>query len=152
MRKSTSGFTIVELILVIIVIAILAAITLIGFNGIRDRAAEAQKAAIAETVQKSLENFFTLNDRYPGSGSLSSEANLQLLGLHQTDVVPAGCPSYNGIQAGWPDASTCYFTYLATTNPDGSGFQCNDPTICRSCYLSYWSTTQNKTITIRGGR
>jgi prepilin-type N-terminal cleavage/methylation domain-containing protein len=38
MRKSTNGFTIVELLIVIVVIAILAAISIVAYNGIRERA------------------------------------------------------------------------------------------------------------------
>ena len=38
MKKSTNGFTIVELLIVIVVIAILAAISIVAYNGIRERA------------------------------------------------------------------------------------------------------------------
>lgn len=38
MRKSTSGFTIVELLIVIVVIGILAAIVIVAYNGIQQRA------------------------------------------------------------------------------------------------------------------
>ena len=38
MRKSTSGFTIVELLIVIVVVAILAAISVVAYNGIQGRA------------------------------------------------------------------------------------------------------------------
>lgn len=41
MKKSTSGFTIVELLVVIVVIGILAAITIVAYNGIQKRAAAA---------------------------------------------------------------------------------------------------------------
>ncbi|QQG50822.1 MAG: prepilin-type N-terminal cleavage/methylation domain-containing protein [Candidatus Saccharibacteria bacterium] len=38
MRKTTSGFTIVELLIVVVIIAILAAITIVAYNGIQQRA------------------------------------------------------------------------------------------------------------------
>lgn len=38
MRKNTKGFTIVELLIVIVVIGILAAIVIVAFNGIQERA------------------------------------------------------------------------------------------------------------------
>ena len=38
MKSPRSGFTIVELLIVIVVIAILAAITIVAFNGIQERA------------------------------------------------------------------------------------------------------------------
>ncbi len=38
MKKTVSGFTIVELLIVIVVVAILAAISIVAFNGIQNRA------------------------------------------------------------------------------------------------------------------
>lgn len=37
-KKDKSGFTIVELLIVVVVIAILAAITIVAYNGIQNRA------------------------------------------------------------------------------------------------------------------
>lgn len=54
-KNNTQGFTIVELLIVIVVIAILAAITIVSYNGITARANTSAAAASASTVQKKAE-------------------------------------------------------------------------------------------------
>ena len=50
--RQQSGFTIVELLIVIVIIAILATITIVAYNGIQDR-------ALADTVKSDLASFAT---------------------------------------------------------------------------------------------
>ena len=61
------GFTIVELLIVVVVIAILAAITIVSYNGITSRANQSAAKASAATVQKKAElyNSDSGNNRYP---------------------------------------------------------------------------------------
>lgn len=69
-QTKTTGFTIVELLIVIVVIAILAAITIVAFNGIQDRARDSQRVSDIKAITKALEMYYLDNDRYPaGSGS-----------------------------------------------------------------------------------
>ena len=51
MNKTTTGFTIVELLIVIVVTAILATISIVAYNGIQNRA----KASITDTDMANLE-------------------------------------------------------------------------------------------------
>ena len=53
--QAQRGFTIVELLIVIVVIAILAAITIVSYNGITTRANAASAKATAATFQKKAE-------------------------------------------------------------------------------------------------
>lgn len=72
MKKTTSGFTIVELLIVIVVIAILAAITVVAYNGIQARAQDAQIRSIASQFAKSFNRWSVESGvtTYPGaSGS-----------------------------------------------------------------------------------
>lgn len=70
--KKTTGFTIVELLIVIVVIAILAAISIVAYNGIQNRAYDT-------TVQSDLTNFakameivkINNNDTYPDGSEFS---------------------------------------------------------------------------------
>ncbi|HEX7483890.1 MAG TPA: prepilin-type N-terminal cleavage/methylation domain-containing protein [Candidatus Saccharimonadales bacterium] len=72
MRKTTSGFTIVELLIVIVVIAILAAITIVAYNGIQNRANDTAVKNDLATLRKKIEMFRTTNETYPYSGDLDS--------------------------------------------------------------------------------
>jgi len=65
MRKSSSGFTIVELLIVIVVIAILAAITIVAYNGIQQRARDGERRTEMQTIEKALALYFIDNGSYP---------------------------------------------------------------------------------------
>tara|TARA_B100000678_G_C18125565_1_gene468548 strand:+ start:122 stop:913 length:792 start_codon:yes stop_codon:yes gene_type:complete len=59
------GFTIVELLIVIVVIAILAAITIVAYTGVQERArASAAQTAVAQAAKK-LDIYFVDNQSYP---------------------------------------------------------------------------------------
>lgn len=72
MIKSKSGFTIVELLIVIVVIGILAAITIVAYNGIRDRATTARRLSDMDVITKALEMYKTQKGYYPAVQSNSS--------------------------------------------------------------------------------
>jgi general secretion pathway protein G len=59
------GFTIVELLVVIVVIAVLAAITIVAYNGIQARARDSQRDQDIKTVAKALELYYIDNGQYP---------------------------------------------------------------------------------------
>lgn len=56
-KTKSQGFTIVELLIVVVVIAILAAITIVSYNGITARANSSAAAATASSFQKKAELF-----------------------------------------------------------------------------------------------
>lgn len=69
-QKNNKGFTIVELLIVVVVIAILAAITIVSYNGIQNRARTAAIQADLNTAVKKLHEFRLTNstsEQYPGT-------------------------------------------------------------------------------------
>lgn len=63
--RFTRGFTIVELLIVVVVIAILAAITIVSYNGIINRASDSAAKSNLSTAATKLEIEKTTNSQYP---------------------------------------------------------------------------------------
>lgn len=64
-KSKNQGFTIVELLIVVVVIAILAAITIVSYNGITNRANASAAKSTAATIQKKIELYQADQSVYP---------------------------------------------------------------------------------------
>lgn len=64
-KQKQTGFTIVELLIVIVVIGILAAITIVAFNGVQARSRVASAQSNLSAISKKLEVYKVDNNRYP---------------------------------------------------------------------------------------
>jgi prepilin-type N-terminal cleavage/methylation domain-containing protein len=65
LRKKIDGFTIVELLIVIVIVGILASITVAAYSGVQGKSRDTQRNANIKSVSKALEAFYTLNGYYP---------------------------------------------------------------------------------------
>jgi len=68
---NSSGFTIVELLIVIVVIAILAAISIVAYNGIQARAHDSVVENDLQAFAKKAQLFYAENDKYPSPNRTS---------------------------------------------------------------------------------
>ena len=64
-KTKSRGFTIVELLIVIVIIAILAAITIVAYNGITNRAKTSKAQSTASNVVKKMEAYNAEAGSYP---------------------------------------------------------------------------------------
>ena len=139
--KTDKGFTIVELLVVIVVIGILAAITIVAYNGVQNRAKATANNANAQEVQNKAEIYAADagNGIYPANGTtfktftdtsaLSTGVKTVLTTTAPSASNPNGityapCPSTNPTGAKiayWdPSASTPAVAYLYAGNATSS--------------------------------
>jgi len=64
-KQIQNGFTIVELLIVIVIIGILAAIVTVAYNGIQNRAKNTQADVLTEELMTKSKTYRSLYDRYP---------------------------------------------------------------------------------------
>lgn len=89
------GFTIVELLIVVVIIAILAAITIVAYNGIQNRAKAAAAQSTAAMVVKKAEAYNSDNTTptsgYPSSlSALTGAASTAVYAIPSNTVVSLG--------------------------------------------------------------
>jgi len=113
MKQTSKGFTIVELLIVIVVIAILATISIIAYNGMQAKARDTSRSNTLTSVKKALEYYYTQNDKYPTvSGCVDAGCNV-------TNLRPTLVPTYISAIDGDPGSSSLIY-YIV--NPTGSGY------------------------------
>lgn len=90
----TKGFTIVELLVVIVVIGILAAITMVSYSGVTTKANLSANKANASSVVSAADAYFAENGTYPTSGNLSAgsvkvPSSITIIATVPTSAAPA---------------------------------------------------------------
>jgi prepilin-type N-terminal cleavage/methylation domain-containing protein len=110
---SRGGFSLIELIIVVAVIAILAAIMIPNFLSQRQRAADARAMDAINTVRKGLGMYAADNGSYPTGTNWAAV---------RTAVAP-----YISLPAAEADAGLSAFSYTATGTPPTSYTVCATP-------------------------
>lgn len=73
-KTKQTGFTIVELLIVIVVIGILAAITIVAYTGVQGSARDAERKSDIAAAQKALEMYYTEKGTYPKQGNVATDS------------------------------------------------------------------------------
>lgn len=104
--KKQRGFTIVELLIVIVIIAILAVITIVAYNGMQDRARISKVNGDISSLVKAMH-------------IARNSANSTLLGITGNGCTRCACPYTNGDTTDYstlPKTHSCWTSYVNTIN------------------------------------
>lgn len=69
------GFTLVELLVVIVVLGILVSISVVAYNGTQGRARDSRRQNDISEIAKALEVYYAVNHDYPTSGGATATTN-----------------------------------------------------------------------------
>jgi len=109
-RRRESGFTIIELLIVIVVIGILAGLVLNVFTGIQQDARDSERKTDLEAVQAHLEAYQAKNSKYPTTSDMSAANFIAFAGTNFKGLDTDALYDPNG------DGQTTLYVYAATPN------------------------------------
>ena len=95
LKKQSKGFTIVELLIVIVVIGILALLVITTYSGIQAKARNTKRQTDLKSLQTKLEAFYNDNGYYPNLADMQSTTWLKsnMKGIDTTSTVDPSAPS-----------------------------------------------------------
>ena len=134
LKKRNQGFTIVELLIVIVVIGILALLVITTYSGIQQKARNSKRQSDLSSVQTQLEAFYQNTGYYPSRTDVNSDtwlaANMKSLDKNAL-IDPSNATQSNDMAAS-PAAKV--YSYQVT---DSSGNSCeSDDTTCAQYTLT----------------
>lgn len=128
MRKTTTGFTIIEILVVIAVIGILTTIGLLSFNRYQASTRDAQRSAKTVILAEALEKYYDNNGEYPSCGTMSGAATTLT-----TTVLPGIDPAVlltPKSAAGATNSISCTDLTGANSEPDSFAYIGDSSTDC----------------------
>lgn len=122
LKRKQSGFTIVELLIVIVVIGILAAIVITTFTGVQKKGRDADRKVDVGNIASQAEVYFAENSRYPSRAQLNDatfrEANMP--GINDDTLVDPSSTLADGadpLTGTVPGADSTTYQYAYVTVP-----------------------------------
>lgn len=138
-KERSRGFTIVELLIVIVVIAILAAITIVSYAGITNRANDAAVQDNLANMAKQLQIYNVDNSTYP-----RTVADLTSVGLKVTKASFAISPTVTVNVAYCPSTGFTGFALFAMSKSGNRFYVTESGRVGPDTTGAYWdSTTAN---------
>ena len=133
MIKKANAFTIVELLIVIVVIAILAAISVVAYRGIQDRAYDSTVQSDLSTMVKKIRAFQALNDRMPRGFTDLANADIPVTRSAYSRGLYNGSSWFNVLYC-WANSTDPSAFALVAQSKSGNTFQYSGGIISKASY------------------
>jgi prepilin-type N-terminal cleavage/methylation domain-containing protein len=119
---NNKGFTIVELLIVIVVIGILALLVITTYSGIQAKARNAKRQTDIQSIQTQLEAFFSQNGYYPSLTDMndSSWLDTNMKSLDKNALIDPSNSSNSQTLLSAPDTTKHQYAYAVTNSSGGS--------------------------------
>jgi prepilin-type N-terminal cleavage/methylation domain-containing protein len=128
-KKAASGFTIVELLIVIVVIGILAALVVTTYNGIQQKARDTERKTDVNAIHGQVEAYQAQNGRYPTLTNVN-DASFRTANLKGLDTAALQDPKGSGATLVNGAAANAYSYVPAPAGCDnGAGGDCTSYTL-----------------------
>src|SRR5665213_92435 len=137
LKKKQGGFTIVELLIVIVVIGILAAIVISTYSGIQVKERNSTRQTDIQMIQTRLEAFYSQNGYYPSFKSLNTSTwrVKNMAKLNSSVLVDPSATNKDTSVAILVDSPSKNAYSYAVTNSDGNSCE-TDQTTCAKYTLT----------------
>ncbi len=122
LARKEKGFTIVELLIVIVVIGILAALVITTFSGVQRKARNTERETDIKAIHGQVEAYYAQNGRYPSLANLNDDTGFVANELKGLDVGALQDPKGSGNDLANAAAADVYsyVTTPATCDTDNS--------------------------------
>lgn len=118
-RKRNSGFTLVELLVVISIISVLSALLMVNFIGIRQRGRDGQRKSNLRQIQSALELYRTDAGIYPTTSQLPPCGSALLVGS-TTYMQKVPCDPLTNLGYSYTSDGSSYILYACLENTNDS--------------------------------
>lgn len=133
-RCPSVGFTIVELLIVIVVVAVLAVVTVVAYNGIQNRAYDSAVQGDLANIAKKLRMFHATNDRFPQGSTDLTNADLRVTRTAYSRGMYNGTSWYNLVYCWANTTNPTQFAIVAQAR-SGNVYQYSGGKVSQAAYV-----------------
>jgi len=146
LKKRSQGFTIVELLIVIVVIGILALLVITTYSGIQAKARNSKRQTDIQSLQTQLEAFFSQNGYYPSLTNMKDTASggwidTNMKSLDKNALIDPSNPTQSNQLVSTPTAKS--YSYQVTQSDGTTSCESDDTTCAKYTLTADYEGTVN---------